>query len=151
MTSILDRYFSKERIEVTPDGCWIWQMAKNQKGYGLVKYKDKMRLVHRLVLEEKLGMPIKNYACHICHNPSCVNPEHLYDGTQSENMTDMYSSRRETKIGSKNGFSKLKETQVKEIKERLNTDETLLSIATDYGVSFKTIWNIKANLTWRHV
>jgi hypothetical protein len=151
MTSILDRYFSKEKIEITTNGCWIWQMAKNQKGYGLVKHKGKMRLVHRLVLEEKLKTPIKSYACHLCHNPSCVNPEHLYDGTQSENMNDMYNSKRETKIGSKNGYSKLNETQVKKIKERLNNNETLLSISTDYQVSFKTIWNIKANLTWRHV
>lgn len=74
--------------------CKIWTGAKAKGGYGVrgerQNGRHKMIYLHREALEQKLGRPLKLYALHYCDNPSCYEPEHLYEGTQSQNMKDWH-------------------------------------------------------------
>jgi len=70
-------------------GCWIWTGGKDGKGYGRVWKDGKRQGAHRVAYELTHG-PIKDgkYACHHCDNKICVNPDHIFIGTQKDNMQD---------------------------------------------------------------
>lgn len=76
-------------------GCWIWTALKNAKGYGVVNYQYKTQLAHRLAWTLTHGpIPHGLYACHKCDTPACINPDHLFLGTQFDNMRDMAAKGR---------------------------------------------------------
>jgi len=80
---------------VDSNGCWNW-MGNKQDGYGRISYKDKMRLVHRLAAFTWLDFDLdsKILVCHKCDNPSCFNPEHLFLGTDKDNIRDAANKGR---------------------------------------------------------
>jgi hypothetical protein len=73
---------------ITIDNCVIWPGAKDKDGYGFVKIQGVQKRAHRVALEKKLGRGIAAglQALHTCHNPSCVNPEHLEEGSNKDNQ-----------------------------------------------------------------
>lgn len=76
----------------TSSGCWVWQKRLNQYGYANASVAGKHRLVHRIVLEAKIGRPLgKEQAHHICAVRACVNPEHLAPASQAENIAEMHA------------------------------------------------------------
>jgi hypothetical protein len=78
----------EEKFQVTPS-CWVWQATKTAQGYGQFGLKRKMTVAHRVsYLLYKGAIPAGLMVLHNCHNPSCVNPEHLRLGTNAENMKD---------------------------------------------------------------
>ena len=92
MLSIEDRFFSKVKYST---GCWEWNAYKNKDRYGVFLKKSKQRiLAHRWSYEYFRGPLGKLLCCHECDNPSCVNPFHLFKGTQSENMKDSWAKGR---------------------------------------------------------
>jgi ribosomal protein S14 len=75
--------------------CWIWCGAKTRLGYGEVKILNASFFAHRVAYELTVGrIPDGLYACHHCDNPGCVRPEHLFLGTQLENMRDCFAKKR---------------------------------------------------------
>ena len=127
--------------------CILWTGAKTSRGYGLRRINKELFYVHRLALAEKLGRPIKKgyCACHSCDNTSCINPEHLFEATQQENILDMYAKKRNhTNINSKLSIS-----QVKQIRRMEGTDTAKLSQM--FGVSRRTIQSILACRSWKHI
>jgi hypothetical protein len=90
-----------DRIVVNGDsGCWEWQRSKNEKGYGMINYGGMIWKAHRLSYIFFVG-EINNglFVCHKCDNPSCVNPDHLFLGTNLDNMRDLVSKRRHFRHG----------------------------------------------------
>ncbi len=85
----------EEKYTVAENGCWEWTACTNKAGYGRIIFRGKAWLAHRLSFQTFIG-PIINglHVCHHCDNPPCVNPKHLFLGTDSDNMHDMVSKGR---------------------------------------------------------
>ena len=76
-------------------GCWIWTSATNTDGYGKFELDYKMIAAHRLSFELFNGpIPRGKYICHRCNRRNCVNPDHIYAGTQRQNVDDMLRDDR---------------------------------------------------------
>ena len=133
-----------------PNGCWVWTAATKQAGYGMIGFKTKLCLAHRLSWELHNG-PIPNGLCvlHKCDNPPCVNPNHLFLGSRKDNNLDKIKKGRSPNLkGSNSGRAVLIESQILEIRELLKTDLTQQEIGNLYGVSRSTIKEIKCGSNW---
>ena len=144
---------TKDRIEAKVEripeaGCWIWMGATQVRGYGEILSSNRKLLAHRASYEAFVGpIPKGMYVCHACDNVYCVNPNHLFLGTQKQNMQDMVAKGRSTK-GEKNARAKLTEEQVKQIREM---SESNSFIAKLFHVSTSNIQFIKTKKRWTHV
>lgn len=76
--------------------CWLWTGSKNRSGYGHLKVCRRYVAVHRISWQIANGKAIPDglLACHHCDTPLCVNPEHLFLGTHTDNMRDMHAKGR---------------------------------------------------------
>ena len=108
--------------------------------------------VHRYVCEQRHG-PSDLFALHRCGVPACINPNHLRWGGPKENSDDS-KAHGTLAVGERCGPARLKETQVREIKQRLKerlVRGDLIALARKFNVNKATILDIKQNRTWRHV
>jgi len=138
----------RRRTKVGETGCWEWQGAKDRKGYGQVMIARKVVRTHRLMWQLAVGLiPAGLCVLHRCDCPPCCNPDHLFLGTDADNVADRVAKGRSatgvrsgrytrpestprgdrhgrhTKpernpIGQRNGRAKLTNEQAKEIKSR---------------------------------
>jgi hypothetical protein len=84
-SDLIERFETKYFI--APDGCWLWESAVNQNGYGRFWHKNKTKKAHRVSYEIYVGpIPDGLQIDHLCRQASCVNPHHLDVVTQKENQ-----------------------------------------------------------------
>lgn len=90
----------EEKYEMVPEcGCWIWTAATHQ-GYGEICYKGKKETAHRVSWELHNGpIPHGLWVLHRCDTRECVNPKHLFLGTQLDNIADCVKKGRNTHAG----------------------------------------------------
>lgn len=145
----------KEKIEqnytVDGKGCWIWQGGKTNAGYGSINIGDKnTALVHRLAYELWVGkIPEGLFVCHHCDVRDCINPKHLFVGTNQDNIDDKVKKGRS---GKGTRAPRLNESQVIEIKQMLiQAAWTHSEIAEMYDVDRNTITRIKTGKHWGSV
>lgn len=140
---LIDRLWSN--IEVV-DGCWEWTAGKFRGGYGALSVAGKAQKTHRISYVLHRGeIPSGKYVCHGCDNPACCNPDHLFLGTQVNNMADMRAKARQAS-GSANGRAKLTEADVVAIRASEGLSQNRL--AARYGVTRQLISLIQANKSW---
>lgn len=143
------------RVEKT-DACWLWTGARSNDGYGSMTYRDPEGTrhhirTHRVVwLLAGLGpIPEGGFICHRCDTPLCVRPDHLFLGTQTDNMRDMMSKGRGP-TAERNGSARLTSDQVEEIRRRYAEGGiTHRQLAEEYGVHAGTISKITLRTRWR--
>ena len=148
----------EEAYETVPwSGCWIWMRSGLKEGYGRIKINRKNILAHRYSYERFIGLiPNGMLVCHSCDEPACVNPNHLFLGTDMTNTIDKVKKGRQSKgerhgmkfRGSKHYMSHLTEEAVIAIRSDTRNQR---DIASDYGVRQSTISFIKLRKTWKHI
>jgi len=138
-------------IQMDPNGgCWLWEGALNSHGYGQLRSKrEPYKMVHRLSYEHHKGpIPDGLLVCHKCDVRACVNPDHLFVGTYSDNSRDAVSKGRwVNNSGERHGMAKLSNQQVASLREDLKGGMTQRKAASKYGISPCTVWEIKHKRT----
>lgn len=138
-------------VEFIPEsGCWIWMRSVNSDGYGQVWVGAKSWGAHRLSYALFNGpIPAGASILHRCDVRCCVNPAHLFVGSQQENIADMIEKRRHrVPRGRDHARAKLTEDQVRAIRA---DPRKLKEIAADYGVHFSLIGKVRQRSMWGHV
>lgn len=139
-------------IPVPESGCWLWLACWDRNGYGNIRRGKKGYLAHRWVWEQLKGRPPIGNLLHKCDTPACVNPNHLFEGTQKQNMQDMASKGRASRAskapGVLNGQAILTASQVLEI---LADRRSTALISEHHRVCRSTVQNIKAGRSWNSV
>lgn len=146
-------YEKLNRYVIADNGCWNWVGTVHHDGYGVFGHNGKSVRSHRASYEYHVGnIPSGMLVCHTCDNPLCINPDHLFVGTASDNAKDMIKKGRGNHpCGSSHPLSVLNSEYVIRIRELRSNGHTLKSLADTYGVSFQTISAIMHNKIWRHV
>lgn len=92
---LIDRFF--KYVKKTPK-CWIWIGHHRPRGYGFIRIGENIEIASRVSFKLFKGdIPKGFYVCHKCDNPSCVNPKHLWVGTQKQNVLDCIKKNRRFK------------------------------------------------------
>ena len=143
--------------------CWNWTGPKTAAGYAymvdprqpIIRESMPRIQVHRLICAVVYrAMLPEEHARHLCHNPGCVNPEHLAPGSPSENVTDSISAGRwHYPQGVKNGRAKMADEDIMLLRQqfRRNTPGESESWAIKLGVSASTVRQAVSRRTWRHL
>lgn len=148
--SLKERFYSKFIVN-SENGCWEWAANRFPKGYGCFKLNGKSNAAHRISYKIHVGeIKERMVICHKCDNPCCVNPNHLFMGTQKENLQDRNLKGRSIK-GHKNGRCILTEKDIPIIKSLLKEKIDQRDIAKKFGVAQTTISSIKLNKSWSHL
>jgi hypothetical protein len=128
-------------------GCWLWTGNKLPSGYGTFRMRPgSMYYAHRLSWAIHYGpIPIGVYVCHKCDNPSCVRPEHLFLGSNSDNIRDSIRKGR-FPVGERCARSKLSLDDVAAIRA---SGEPGAALASRYRVTTATISRVRNGQCYR--
>lgn len=158
--------FRRHVAAAGPDDCWLWTGRRDTHGYGRFVLHGKRRFAHRVAWALANGKDPSNLlVCHHCDNPRCVNPSHLFVGTQIDNIADMDAKGRrapmpqpeptygphKARLGESNGSAKLTNEAVREIRRLAATGSSQSSIARLYGITQVHVSDIIRRHAWRHI
>lgn len=135
------------------EGCWEWLGYVATNGYGLFICNSKVEFAHRYAAKVFKHVDIEGkVVAHHCDNPPCVNPDHLFVGSQLDNVKDMDAKGRRKNgavpCGEEQHLHKLTESDV----HRIRKDTRLPRIIADeYGVSVSAVRKVLWRTTWKHV
>lgn len=146
----------RERFEAKftkSDGCWEWNAYKSPDGYGTIRIAGKTLKAHRVAYHLYVGeIPAGMCVCHHCDNRKCVNPAHLFLGTNADNVHDRDNKGRGADTsGEKNGRAKLSEEQVIGIRTRHGEGATRCDLIREFGVSQATITRVLSRSNWANL
>lgn len=130
--------------------CWIWKGRTRADGYGRLGNNNR---AHRVAFELCHGpFPEHLHVLHHCDNPPCVRPDHLFLGTDADNMRDKIAKGRQ-RWGSANGESNGNATMTIEqvLAIRASIGLSKYALARKYGVTRRTIYDILTRATWKHI
>lgn len=134
----------------TTDACWLWIGTINVYGYGQIHTHGKSVLAHRIlwILTHNGELAQNLQVCHSCDNKRCVNPSHLFLGTNEDNHRDKMQKGRQAR-GESIGAAKLSTSEVMQIRDLTSYGFSSRELASIYGVNNKTIWKAAHCVTWK--
>lgn len=133
------------------DGCWLWNANKDEHGYGLVWIQNRRYFAHRVSYQIHTAVePGDLHVLHRCDNPSCVNPDHLFLGTQRDNVLDCAAKGR-TSRGEKRYSAKLTDETARRVIELRKSGVLIEAVAKMFGVSPATVSKVANRKIWKHV
>jgi len=144
-------------VKKVPSGCWEWTMTKRGEGYGNIWNGERNEAAHRFSYRKFIGeVPDGLNVCHKCDNRKCVNPDHLYAATQSQNLMDMVArGRNDTRAktwGEKHNKAKLTAKDVRRIRKLYSWRSVgIYELGEMFGVSGQNIYHIIHGKTWKHI
>lgn len=138
--SFVERF--NDKIDRSGD-CHIWQAQTNNWGHGRIRFKREKLLAHRVAYFLEHGEPSEQVN-HECGRPDCMNPSHLYDGTQKDNAQDMVQHGNQH-------LQELSVDDVREIRRRIEKGETQTSVAEDYPIGQPQVSRIVNEERWSHI
>ena len=141
-------------VEKSEDGCWLWIGGTTRFGYGIFQLRKQTVAAHRYSYFLEHGeLPEGAFVCHSCDVPPCVNPAHLFAGTAGDNNSDRDNKGRHVAlVGEANGFAKLTEESVRELRRLHATgDFSYAELGRRYGVTYQAVCNAVQKRTWKHV
>lgn len=169
MTSMTERDISRFWSKVDKNGpvkvlelgpCWTWTRAVDKDGYGKFQIGRSGQQTHlrshRVALWLRIG-DFDGLALHRCDNPPCCNPEHLFSGSQAQNVADREAKGHSRYVlpppraGSAHHKATIDESTVAEIRRRVEAGERQADLARAFGVSASVLSTIVRRKTWRHV
>lgn len=131
--------------------CWKFIGGKDKDGYGQFWDGDNQKHTRAHIYSAELhlgGRPAMLCVCHTCDTPDCVNPAHLFYGTQKQNIADKVGKNRQAK-GEMQGHHKLTEAQVSEIRQRAN--EGYRKLCEEFQLVPSTVYRIWHGQAWKHL
>ncbi len=142
----LERHYFEGFVYPEPNsGCWLWAGATYSDGYGQLGFHGQRYAAHRAFYFFKHGRAPTQEGCHRCDVRCCVNPDHLFDGSHLENMTDCAVKGRA-------GRTVLTNDEVLQAVELYNTTRlTVPAIAAHFGMSPRYFEDILYGRSRRHV
>jgi hypothetical protein len=152
--SLKDRLHSAS-LPDQDSGCRVWQRAVNISGYGVLWFDGKPGTAHRAAwIAEHGAIPDGQHVLHRCDNRRCIEPTHLFLGSNADNVADKVAKGRQFRpdyVGSKNNMAKLDEEKVRVIRRLAKQGLSNRRIAESFAVSIMTISMIRNHRTWTHV
>lgn len=133
------------------DGCWERQ-GGTQHGYAKIGYRGGRCYAHRVAWEVFRGsIPEGMYVCHRCDNRRCVNPGHLFIGTQKDNIADMFAKGRQSTSAQRktHGNARVSPEDVRAIRALYDADFSQQQIADLFGLNQTAISKIVRRATWK--
>lgn len=126
--------------------CWNWIGATSKKGYGQFAVNRKTTLAHRVAHKLWKEDPNKLQVLHTCDNPKCVNPDHLWLGTNKDNVNDRVNKNRSNRPrGAKSGMAKYTQETVTLIRAHTGP---LSAIVREFGISKSQASKIRSGECW---
>src|SRR5262245_448444 len=135
-------------VEV-PDGCWLWRAGVNDSGYGIVRVGRLRKRAHHVSWFLTYG-EWPAYLMHRCDVPRCVNPAHLSEGTQRQNMADMTNKGRRSR-GEDRPAAKLTDARAVELRALRADGWSYNRLASRYGITRSAVIQVVQRKTWAHV
>jgi hypothetical protein len=141
-----ERFIGK--YDVSPTGCWIWNRSTNKHGYGQFPRgfgQSPINASRASYIAHVGNVPDDLEVCHKCDTPRCVNPEHLFIGTHSDNMLDCIRK------GRKNPKRKLSAEDVVSMRMLFASGKKMSTLAVRFGIGRGTVGEIIRREIWKHV
>ena len=137
------------------DTCWLWTAAVDSAGYGRFRTSENGKLdgAHRVAFMLCKGdIPKGLLVCHSCDVKLCVNPDHLFLGTDKDNAYDYYRKYGHPTNGERNGMVKLTRSKVVAIRALMSSKKFKAKhIADVFGINRDYVYTIARGLHWKHI
>lgn len=148
--SLAERFWAKVE-KGADDECWLWAAFKERDGYGFLQLGRRALRANRVSWMIHFGaIPEGQVVCHRCGNPSCVNPAHLFLGTNAENTADSTAKGRRAK-GERQGSAKLCTSAIVAIRHLYQRGVLQVDIAREFGIHQTAVSGIVRRKAWSHV